>query len=358
MGWQFESVLVEARRSGASDVHLVCGLPPTFRIAGALRKCAGAPLTPDELQQFLEQIATPAQIEQLQVRREQCLALDHPAFGRVRATLYIRSGRPEMAIRLTAMSIASAADLRLPPILAELTARPSGLVLVTGPTGVGKSTTLNYLVDTVNRRASRKIITVEDPIEFVHQSQSSVVVQLEVSTDVLSFRAALVQILRQDPDVIVIGEMRDLETIETALVAAETGHLVLATLHTPDVVQTVQRIYSVFPAEQQNSIVTQLANSLQAIVAQRLLPRSDGTGLVLACEICVATPAVRNLIRERQVHQLPNEMQTGLRFQMQTLDASLVSLCQQGEISLETALAHATSPDHVRRQIAASSGSV
>ena len=349
MTWQLIPLLAEARQRGASDVHLVQGVVPTLRIAGELQPVSGPPLEVETLRRFLNEIAAADQIAALQARRELCLALEFPGAGRLRISVYLRSGCPEMAIRLSESSIRSAETLRLPPVVEELTLRSAGLVLVTGPTGVGKSTTLNFMIDCINRRRRLKIVTIEDPIEYVHASVSSIVVQQEVMTDVASFRSAMVHVLRQDPDVIVIGEMRDLETIETALVAAETGHLVLATLHTPDVVQTVQRISSVFPAEQQQSIVMQLANSLQGVISQRLLPRANGTGQVLACEVCVTTPAVRNHIRERQFHQLANEMQTGAKFQMQTMDASLLNLCQRGEISLETAVAYAQNADFLRR---------
>ena len=243
-----------------------------------------------------------------------------------------------------------ATELRLPPIVEELTRQPNGLILVTGQTGMGKTTTLNYMIDCINRQRRAKIVTIEDPIEFVHENQRSIVVQQEVMTDVRSFREALVHVLRQDPDVIVIGEMRNLETIETALTAAETGHLVLATLHTPDAVQTVQRIYSVFPAEQQNSIVTQIANSLRAIIAQKLLPLANGQGQVLASEICIVTNAVRNHIRERTVHQIYSEMQTGRKHQMQTMDAALLDLYQRGEITYDTALTNAREPSHIQHR--------
>jgi len=349
--WQFHAILSEARQRGSSDVHLVRDIPPALRIAGKLTPLPGAPLDEATLRRFLDELATSAQREQYQSERWLCVAMELSGVGRIRISVYPRSGCPEMAIRLSEIAIRPAAQLRLPPIVEELTRRPGGLVLVTGPTGVGKTTTLNFMIDCINRQRPSKIITIEDPIEFVHESQRSVVVQQEIGTDVNSFKSALVQILRQDPDVIVIGEMRDLETIETALMAAETGHLVLATLHTPDVVQTIQRIYSVFPAEQQNAIIIQLANSLQAVVAQRLLPRANGAGQVLACEVCVTTTAVRTHIRERQVHQLANEMQTGMKFQMQTMDASLLSLLQGGDISSETALAHAQNPELIRRHI-------
>lgn len=345
-----QTILSRARRQGASDVHLVQGEPPIWRVAGQLQRQSEPPLDRVRLGELLETSTTAEQRDQLRVQRGLCVSREHPDFGRVRLTVSMRSDCPEMAIRLTEMTVRSAAELGLPPIVADLARRESGLVLVTGPTGVGKSTSLNFLVDQINQNDARKIITIEDPIEYVHRSARGLVIQQEVGADVLSFRSAAVQVLRQDPDVIVIGEMRDLETIETALLAAETGHLVLATLHTPDVLQTVQRIFSVFPADQQNAIVMQLANCLQAVIAQRLVPRADGVGQVLACEVCVATAAVRNVIRERQVHLLPNEMQTGARFQMQTLDASLISLCQQGEITLDAALAVAHNPDQVRRQ--------
>ncbi|MGA2500542.1 MAG: ATPase, T2SS/T4P/T4SS family [Tepidisphaeraceae bacterium] len=229
----------------------------------------------------------------------------------------------------------------MPAVVAELTRRPAGLILVTGPTGVGKTTTLNYMVHVINRERRCKIITIEDPVEYTHDNCMSIVVQQEVHTDTPSFRQALIHVLRQDPDVIAVGEMRDLETTATALSAAETGHLVIATVHTPDAVQTIQRIYSIFPSEQQNSIMYQLSNSLQAIVAQNLLPRADGKGQVLACEICVATPAVRHCIREGDAHQIISEIQTGRKHQMQTMDSALQDLYKRGEITYDTAVSAA-----------------
>jgi twitching motility protein PilT len=270
--------------------------------------------------------------------------------GRLRASVYYRAGCPEFAIRLCESTVRTAEALGVPPIVEELTRRPSGLVLVTGPTGVGKTTTMNFMIDAINRQRRLKIVTIEDPIEFVHQNARSMVIQQEVTTDVKNYRNALIHALRLDPDVIVIGEMRDLETIETALIAAETGHLVLATLHTPDAVQTVQRIYSVFPAEQQNSIVVQLANSLQAVIAQKLLPRPDGRGRVLACEICIATGAVRSHVRDKNPHLLYSEMQTGRKHQMQTMDHALLELYQRGEISYDVALSNAREPQSLQHK--------
>jgi twitching motility protein PilT len=255
-----------------------------------------------------------------------------------------------MAIRLCEASVRSGEELGLPPIVSELTRLPNGLILVTGPTGMGKTTTLNYMIDTINRERRSKIITIEDPVEFVHENQKSIVIQQEVGTDTLSFRKALIHVLRQDPDVVVIGEMRDLETIETALAAAETGHLVLATLHTPDAMQTIQRIYSVFPSEQQNNIVEQLANCLQAIVCQRLLPSAGGQKRVLATEVCIATPAVRKHIRERQPYVILSEIQTGRKHQMQSMDNSLLDLYGRAEITYDVCVSNARDLEYVRKR--------
>jgi twitching motility protein PilT len=215
---------------------------------------------------------------------------------------------------------------------------------------MGKTTTLNFMVDVLNHNRRAKIVTIEDPVEFVHDNLHSIIVQQEVGTDVRSFREALVHVLRQDPDVIVIGEMRDLETIETALIAAETGHLVLATLHTPDTVQTIQRISSVFPADQQNAIGMQLAATLQAALAQKLLPRANGQGRALACEVLIATPPVRHHVRDRKEYNLYSEMQTGAKYKMQTMDSALLELYQKGEITYDVALSHAREPNSLRHK--------
>jgi twitching motility protein PilT len=350
MAWTLEKVLKAARRLNASDVHLLQGVAPVLRVTGEIRPLEGEPLTQEVLKNIVNDLLTPQYREQLESQWQLCFSRHWPDIGRFRISVYYHSGCPEMAIRLCETRVRDVAELGLAPILEELTRLPSGLLLVTGPTGVGKTTTLNYMVNAINQQRRAKIVTIEDPVEFVHENIRSIIVQQEVLTDVLTFRSALVHVLRQDPDVIVIGEMRDLETIETALIAAETGHLVLATLHTPDSVQTIQRIYSVFPAAQQNAIVVQLANSLQAIVSQKLLPRADGKGRILACEVCIATPAVRNHIREGQVHQLYNEMQTGKKYQMQTMDSSLVSLYQRGEINYDTALSNARDAAYIRNR--------
>ena len=350
MTWTLDRILKAAASHHASDVHLVRGIAPVLRIHGEIRPVEGPPVDEGTLRAMVDAMLTPKQRETFEQTWQLCFSRTSPDAGRFRASVYLRSGCPELAIRICERAVRSAESLGLPPIVEELTRRPNGLILVTGPTGVGKTTTLNFMVDAINRHRRAKIVTIEDPIEFVHENVRSIIIQQEVTTDVLSYRSALVHVLRQDPDVIVIGEMRDLETIETALTAAETGHLVLATLHTPDSVQTIQRIFSVFPSNQQNSILVQLANCLQAILAQKLLPRASGEGRVLASEVCIATNAVRNHIREREAHNLYNEMQTGRKHQMRTMDHSLLDLYQQGEITYDVAVSSAREPDYIRHK--------
>ncbi len=350
MGWTLKRILDGAREHHASDIHLIRGVAPVLRVNGQIQISNGKPLDEKALRALVEEMLPPQQREAFEARWQLCFAQHWDGIGRCRMTLYYHAGCPEVSIRLGESVIRSAEELGLPSVIEELVRLPNGLILVTGPTGAGKTTTLNYMIDSINRQRRSKIVTIEDPVEYVHENARSIVVQQEVLTDVRSFREALIHVLRQDPDVIVIGEMRDLETIETALTAAETGHLVLATLHTPDAVQTVQRIYTVFPIGQQNSIVVQLANSLQAILAHKLVPRADGSGRVLACEVCIATPAVRNTIRERNVHQLYSQIQTSGKLQMQTMDAVLLRLYQKGEISYDAALSNAREPDFIRQR--------
>ncbi len=255
-----------------------------------------------------------------------------------------------MAIRLCETEIRPADVLGLPPIVEELTRQPNGLVIITGPTGVGKTTTLNFMIDSINQNRRAKIITIEDPVEFVHQNNRSIIIQQEVRRTSSHFATGSSTCCDWIPTWWSSVRCVTLETIETALTAAETGHLVLATLHTPDAVQTVQRIYSVFPAEQQNAIVVQLATVLRAVIAQKLLPRADGTGRLLACEVLVTTPAVRTQLRERKEHQCYNEMQTGKKHQMQTMDNALVELYQRGEITYDMALTHCRDAIQLRRR--------
>jgi len=350
MVWTLDRILKGAAKHRASDVHLIRGMAPVFRVHGEMVPIEGEPLTEETLRAILVESTNDRQRAIFEDQWQLCFSRHAEGVGRYRASIYYRAGCPEFAIRLCETSIRSAETLGLPPIVEELTRRGSGLVLVTGPTGVGKTTTLNFMVNAINTQRRAKIVTIEDPIEFVHHNVRSMVIQQEVTTDVKNFRSALIHVLRQDPDVIVIGEMRDLETIETTLIAAETGHLVLATLHTPDAVQTVQRVYSVFPSEQQNSIIVQLANSLQGVIAQKLLPRADGQGRVLACEVCVSTGAVRSHIRDKQPHMLYSEMQTGRKLQMQTMDAALLDLYQRGEITYDVAVSNAREPAYIQHK--------
>jgi twitching motility protein PilT len=354
MSWQLDRILKGAKAHFASDVHLVTGVAPLLRINGEIRPIDGPPLDPDGLKAMVDDLLTDHLKQRFEERWQLCFSRTWEGVGRFRASVYLHGGTPEMAIRICESRVRAREELGLPPVVQELIRKTNGLILVTGPTGVGKTTTLNYMIDLINQERRAKIITIEDPIEFVHENRKSVIVQQEVMTDVKSFREALVHVLRQDPDVVVIGEMRDLETIETALIAAETGHLVLATLHTPDSVQTVQRIYSVFPSAQQNAITVQLSNSLQAIVSQKLLPRADGKGRVVASEICVATPAVRNHIRGQEPHLIYSEMQTGRKYQMHTMDQSLLELYQRGEITYDLALSNAREPGTIKHKVGAS----
>jgi twitching motility protein PilT len=339
------ALLRRARELSASDVHLVRGVAPAFRIGGEIQLLRSEPLEEADIRAILDDTLTDRQRDILERTMQLCFSRFFEGVGRCRASVYFHAGCPEMSLRLCESTIRPRDELGLPEIVEELTRLPNGLVLVTGPTGVGKTTTLNFMVDVINRDRRAKIVMIEDPVEFVHENRRSIIIQQEVYTDVPTFQAALVHVLRQDPDIIVVGEMRDLETIATAMTAAETGHLVFATLHTPDAVQTIQRIFSVFPPEQQNNIRFQLSNSLQAIIAQNLLPRADGQGLVLATEVLVATPAVRRHIREGETHLLLSEMQTGRKYRMQTMDNSLLTLYERGEITYDVAASSARDPE-------------
>jgi twitching motility protein PilT len=352
MTWTLDKLLRSARRLHASDLHLVHNVAPALRINGEIRLLEGDALSEETLIAMLQELLTERQLKHFEEQWQLCFSRHWPDVGRFRASLYYHAGCPELAIRLCEPVIRTREELRLPPVIDDLTRLPSGLIIVTGPTGMGKTTTLNYMVDIINREQRAKIITIEDPVEFVHENQRSIVVQQEVFTDTPSYRQALTHVLRQDPDVIVIGEMREPETMSTALIAAETGHLVLATLHTPDSVQTIQRIYGVFPSEQQNSVRYQLANSLQAVVAQSLLPRTDGQGQVLATEILIATAAIRKHIREGNPHMIFSEIQTGRKLHMTTMDAALLELYQRGEITYDIAISSAKEPDFIRKRMA------
>jgi twitching motility protein PilT len=345
-----DRLLAAANEFDASDLHLVAGVPPAFRVNGEIIIADEDALTQQEVAYVAECLLNEQQKRKFDQEWELCISLQHPAAGRVRATFYRRNGHPEMSFRFCGEHIASRQQLGLPEKLDELARRPNGLVLVTGPTGAGKTTTLNYLVDLINSERRCKIVTIEDPIEFLHENKRAIVVQQEVLTDVRSFNRALIHVLRQDPDVIVVGEIRDFEAISTALTAAETGHLVLATMHSPSVSHALERIVGVFEGSAQKQIILQLSNALQGIIAQDLLPAVDRTRRVLAYELIVANGAVRNLIRENQVHQLENTIQTGRKDGMVLMDNCLHDLYCQCLISYDTALSRARHPEQITRQ--------
>ena len=347
---QLDRLMGAAGEFDASDLHLVAGVPPAFRVNGEIIIADEDALSEQQVGQMADGLLNDQQRRKFDEEWELCISLVHPSAGRVRATFYRRNGHPEMSFRFCGDRIATRDELGLPEKIDELARRPNGLVLVTGPTGAGKTTTLNYMVDLINSERRCKIVTIEDPIEFVHENKRAIVVQQELLTDVRSFNRALIHVLRQDPDVIVVGEMRDFEAISTALTAAETGHLVLATMHSPNVSHALERIIGVFQGSAQRQIVLQLGNALQGIIAQDLLPAADRTRRVLAYELIVASGAVRNLIRENQLHQLENIIQTGRKEGMTLMDNCLYDLYCKCLITYDTALSRAKHPDRIVRQ--------
>ena len=326
-----EALLREAAEKGASDLHLSSGEPPMLRVHGDLVRTEHPALAPENVTELVNSVMNERQRSQFNSEHEVDFACDLPGKGRFRVNVFLHSRGPGAVLRTIPTKIPSLESLHMPPVLKELCTRERGLVLVTGPTGSGKSTTLAAMVDVINQTWDAHILTVEDPIEFVHPPKRCLVNQREVGPHTGSFTNALRSALREDPDVILIGEMRDLETISLALTAAETGHLVFGTLHTSSAPKTIDRIIDVFPAGQQAQIRTMLSESLEAVVAQTLVKKKGG-GRVAACEILVGVPAVRNLIREAKLHQIPSMMQTGQRVGMQTLDMALADLVKRGMI--------------------------
>jgi twitching motility protein PilT len=344
------ALLTYASESGASDLHLIAGVPPAFRINGEIIFADEDSLSGDECSEIAYSILNGDQQQKFEREWELCVSLPHSVAGRLRATLYKRNNRPEMSIRLCGDRIREREELGLPAKLDELARRPSGLILITGPTGSGKTTTLNYLVDLINRERRCKIVSIEDPIEYVHENKRAIVVQQEVLTDTHSFSRALVHVLRQDPDVIAVGEMRDHETISTALTAAETGHLVLATLHAPSATLAIERIVGVYEGPAQRQVVLQLANSLQGILGQDLVPAADRTRRVLAYELLLASNPIRTMIRENHLHHLENTMQTSGKEGMMLMDGCLYDLYCRCQISYDTALSRARNPENIRKK--------
>ena len=333
-----------AHKQEASDIHLTEQCPPMLRVHGELRRTDLPVLSRQDTKRLIYSLLSDRQRAKFEQELELDLSVDVQGLGRFRVNVHMQRGSVEAAFRLVPATVRSLEELGLPPIAAEFTRKPNGLVLVTGPTGVGKTTTLAAMVDLINRERSQHVVIIEDPIEYMHTNRRAIIKQREVYADTHSFANALVRVLRQDPNVIVVGEMRDLETISTALTAAETGHLVLATLHTPDAAQTIDRILDVFPPHQQQQVKIQLADCLQGIISQQLLPRADRPGRVLAYEVLVATAAVRALIRDHATEQILTVLQTGKQYGMCTMDSTLKALYDRKIITLETAMDRVKNP--------------
>jgi twitching motility protein PilT len=346
-----DQIVDEGLKRVASDIHITVGIPPNLRINGALIHLGDKPLSPSDTEELVKQTLSEKQFEVLKDKGEVDFSYASPGKGRFRVNAYIQRGSYGMALRIIPLEIPTMQQLGLPSVISDLTRLPRGLILVTGPTGSGKSTTLATMIDQINRERNVHIMTLEDPIEYLHRHQKSIVNQREIGSDSQSFSSALRGALRQDPDVILVGEMRDLDTISIAITAAETGHLVLSTLHTLGAAKTIDRIIDVFPPYQQQQVRVQLASVIQAVISQQLLPKADGKGRVAAHEIMIATPAIRNLIREDKIHQIDTSIQTGGKFRMQTMDSSLVDLYNRGLIRKDIALTQAVNQEEIKKYI-------
>lgn len=344
-------LLKTAIEKNASDLHLTVSIPPTLRVNGHLEAITGENLSREDVSILAEQILGEKQKALFEARGEVDFSHSVPGFGRFRVNVFRQRGTPALSIRIIPPRVLTPEELGLPEVVTGLARKPNGLVLVTGPTGSGKSTTLAALIDLLNREISGHIITLEDPIEFLHNHKKCIVNQREIGLDSENFPNALRAALRQDPDVILVGEMRDLETIATAITAAETGHLVFATLHTSSAAQTIDRIIDVFPPGQQNQVRIQLSLILQGICSQTLLPRIDRPGRVIATEVLLATPAVRNLIREGKTAQINTVIQSGAKYGMHTMDSVLRDLYQQGVINYEEACKRVTDLENFSRLV-------
>jgi len=340
-------------KTGASDLHLSAPSPPVLRINGELISQNHIDeLKPEDITKAFVDITTEEQRSRFAQKMELDFAIEAADIGRFRINASMQRGTLSLSIRVVRTTIPSIDELMLPQVCKALALRDRGLVLVTGPAGCGKSTTLAAMIDYLNGMRRRRVITIEDPIEFVHKNRECFIAQREVGTDTESFPIALRHALRQDPDVILVGEMRDLETIATVLTAAETGHLILATLHTPSAPQAIDRIIDVFPPYQQLQARIQLSTTLEGVIYQTLIPRTDGAGRIVATEVMIANDAIRNLIREGKTPQMVNVMQTGSKSGMQTLDQALIDLCRRGLITLEDALYRSRDPDVVKQALA------
>lgn len=349
---EIDRYLLEAMRLNASDLHITVAVPPMVRVNGQLQPLEGVePLTPEQTRRMLLEMVTPEQRMALEENGQVDFSYVIPKRGRFRVNVYKQRRSYSGAIRILVQEIPTIEQLGLPPVLKSFAMMPRGLVLVTGPTGSGKSTTLAAMVDYINRNKRCHVLTIEDPIEYLHKHNNSIINQREIGDDTKSFAGALRSALREDPDVILVGEMRDLETITTALSAAETGHLVLSTLHTSGAAQTVDRIIDMFPPYSQQQIRVQLADVLQGVVTEQLLMRADHKGRVAAFEVLVVNDAIRNLIRENKSHQIVTAMQTGIKQGMIPMDYYLGRLVGDGTITMAEALAHSFDPETLKRYI-------
>lgn len=345
----FEELLMKAVDLNASDIHFTVGIPPTMRINGSLIPYGEEKLSPRDIEDYVKQVLTEEQYEKYQNMGELDLSHAIQGIGRFRVNVFRQRGSDAMALRTITPTIPTLDKLGMPPILKDLAHKTRGLILVTGPTGSGKSTTLAAMINEINNTRNCHIITLEDPVEYLHKHKRSIVNQREIGHDTKSYANALRAALREDPDVILVGEMRDLETIQIAITAAETGHLVLSTLHTIGASKTIDRIVDVFPPYQQQQIKVQLAAVIEGIFSQQLLPRADGNGRVAAIEAMTATPAIRSMIREGKTHQIDSAIQTGAKHGMKTMDMSLVELYKKGLITQESALTYSVDRDIMTR---------
>jgi twitching motility protein PilT len=350
MSFDFAAVLAKMVQERASDVHLTPGFPPAMRVRGRIAPIEGYErLGPQDTREIVYSILNDAQRKRFENNLQLDFAYAIPGLARFRVNCFFQRGSISAALRLIPTDILPLDQLGLPAVLEEFTRKPRGFVLVTGPTGSGKSTSLASMVDLINSEREEHILTIEDPIEFLHRHNRCIVNQREIGADAMDFSSALKSALREDPDVILVGEMRDLETISTALTAAETGHLVFATLHTQSTAQTVDRVIDVFPPHQQQQVRMQLSVALQGIVTQQLVPSADGSSRIVACEVLVPTPAIRNLIREGKTHQIYSALQTSGSIGMQTMDAHLAQLVRMGRITRALAEQRASVPEELKR---------
>lgn len=338
--------------SSASDLHITVGAPPIMRVFGKLHRIGETILMPVDTEAIAKQILNDYHMQVLEKKGEVDTSYSYQGLGRFRVNAYKQRGSVGIAFRALATKIPKPEDLGLPPVIKDLGMKQRGLVLVTGPTGSGKSTTLASIIDYVNANKSAHILTLEDPIEYLHRHNISMINQREIGADSRSFASALRAALRQDPDVILVGEMRDLETISIAITAAETGHLVLSTLHTIGAAKTIDRIIDVFPTHQQQQVRVQLASVLEGVVSQQLIPTVNDSGRALALEVMVATPAIRNLIREGKTHQIQSLIQTGAKFGMSTMDGTIIDHYRRGSISLANVYEYCVDKEYVEKTLA------